>query len=60
MTKFIVRAFYNGTKLDFRVSAKWPHDALLRAQKKTLCRNAHYFNVIERKTGKLVFYGMNR
>lgn len=60
MSRFIVRALANGTKIDLAPSARNAEIALDRAMKSSLAKKANAFVVFERATMTPVLTGVRR
>lgn len=60
MSKYIVRAFANGTKIDLAPSARNPQTALDRAMNSRIAQAADAFLVYERSTNSVVLTGMRK
>jgi len=54
MTKFVIHALTNGTKVALQAPGQTAERALWNVRRKRLARNAGTFLVYERKTGNLV------
>ncbi len=54
MSKFVVHAITNGTKVKLQAPGSTPERALWHVQRNRMARNADIFLVFERKTGSVV------
>lgn len=54
MTKYVIQAHTNGTKITLQAPGQTAERALWRVRRNRLCKNAAMFLVFERKTGGMV------